>query len=75
MPDSTGKLADPAFRRNRASKAALTRTTPDYHLNRVRQIVEETRRAQGLPPVVVDDLTLGRIAALLAASEPTRRAA
>mgnify|MGYP003620449489 CR=1 FL=1 len=68
MPDSPGgdKVADPEFRRARASKAGRARTTPEYHLDRVRSMVVASREAQGLPPVVTDELTLGRIAAILA---------
>lgn len=65
MPAPTGKLADPAWRHNRARKAAEARTTPDYHLDRVRDLVEQSRVSQGLPPTVVDELTLGEIADLL----------
>lgn len=69
MPDSpsrTGsKLADPEWRRDRARKAGQARTTPDYHLARIREIVSTTRAEQGLPPTTLDDLTLGRVAELL----------
>ena len=65
MPESTGKLADPTWRHERASKAARTRTTGDYHLTRVRELVTRSRAAQGLGPVVTDDLTLGEIASLI----------
>lgn len=68
MPESTrsvGKLADPEWRRERASKAGRSRTTPEYHLDRIREIVERTRAEQGLPPVVVDELTLARVAELV----------
>jgi hypothetical protein len=61
----SSKLADPAWRHERARKAAAARTTPDYYLDRVRALVERTRQEQGLPPVIVDDLTLGKIAELL----------
>jgi len=50
------------------------------HLARIRETVSTTRAAQGLPPVTVDDLTLGRVAELLRVSTkkagmspPTRR--
>lgn len=65
---STGKLADSEWRRDRASKAGRTRTTPEYHLARVREMVAKSREAQGLPAVVTDELTLGRIADLLTSS-------
>jgi hypothetical protein len=65
----TGKLADPAWRQARAAKAGRARTTGSYHLNRVRDLVTRSRAAQGLGPVVTDDLTLGEIAALLEAAE------
>lgn len=68
MPENhVGKLADPEWRRSRAKKAGQARTTPDYHLNRIREIVAATRAEQGLPPVVVDDLTLRRVAELVSA--------
>lgn len=35
MTRSTGKLADPAFRRERAAKAARTRTSIDHHIEKV----------------------------------------
>lgn len=44
------------------------RPPEEASINRVRQIVAKTRSEQGLPPVALDDLTLGRVAALLAAS-------
>lgn len=56
---------DPAVAHERATKAARARTTPDYHLAKVREIVERTRAEQGLPPVVTDDLTLGRVSDIL----------
>lgn len=66
MPEPLGgKLADPQWRRDRARKAGQSRTTPEYHLSRIREIVETTRAKQGLPPVVVDELTLGRVAELV----------
>jgi hypothetical protein len=66
MPGSlTGKLADPAWRQARAAKAARARTTGSYHLDRVRDLVTSSRAAQGLPPTVTDDLTLGEIAVLI----------
>ena len=60
---STGseKLADPEWRQERASRAGRARTTPEYHLDHVREIVRQTRAAQGLPPVIVEDLTIGRV--------------
>ena len=79
MPDSpsgTGsKLADPQWRQDRARKAGQARTTPDYHLTRLREIVSTTRAAQGLPPVTVDDLTLGRVAELLRVAATGKKAA
>lgn len=60
-----GKLADPEWRRERARKAGRSRTTPEYHLDRIREIVETTRAEQGLPPIVVDQLTLARVAELV----------
>lgn len=69
MPEAVGKLADPEWRRQRARKAGVTRTTPKYHLDRVRAMVEASRVAQGLEPVVVDELTLGRIGELLRVDE------
>ena len=65
MPAPTGKLADPAWRHKRARKAAEARTKPEYHLDLVRDLVEQSRARQGLPPVVADELTLGTIAELL----------
>lgn len=67
MPDarSGDKLADPAWRRARARAAAHARTTPEYHLEQLRAAVAESRAAQGLPPIVTDDLTLARVADLL----------
>jgi hypothetical protein len=66
MPGNPGvsseKLADPEWRRSRASRAGRARTTPEYHLAHVREIVRQTRAAQGLPPVIVEDLTIGRVA-------------
>lgn len=68
MPTNpTSNLADPAWRRARAKKAGEARTTPEYHLERIREIVKRTRTEQGLPPTVVDSLTLGSIAQLIAA--------
>jgi hypothetical protein len=71
MPEtpSTGseKLADPEWRRSRASRAGRARTTPEYHLSHVREIVKQTRAAQGLPPVIVEDLTIGRVAEMFRA--------
>lgn len=39
--------------------------TRDFQLDRIREIVMTTRAAQGLPPITVDQLTLGRVAELL----------
>jgi hypothetical protein len=64
-----GKLSDPDWLRERASKAGKSRTTPDYHLARITEIVERTRAEQGLPPVVVDELTLANVAALVRSSK------
>jgi hypothetical protein len=69
MPESSrlvgGKLADPEWRRSRARKAGRARTTPLYHLERLREVVETTRAEQGLPPTVTDALALGYLAELL----------
>jgi hypothetical protein len=65
MPEPTAKLADPAWRQARAAKAGRARTTGSYHVSRVRDLVERSRAAQGLPPTVVDRLTLGQIADLI----------
>ena len=67
MPDQDNvgrKLDDPAWRRDRARKAGSSRTTPQYHLDKLRAAVAESRAKQGLPPTVADDLTLGRLAEL-----------
>lgn len=66
MPDKdiVGKLDDPAWRRARARTAARARTTPEYHLERLRSAVAESRAKQGLPPTITDELTLGRVAEL-----------
>lgn len=66
MPNNpSSRLADPAWRTARAKKAGAARTTPDYHLERIRDLVARTRAEQGLPDIVVDDLTLGRVAEIL----------
>ena len=66
MPDeNAGKLGDPTWRRARASAAGRARTTPEYHLARIRAAVVESRAKQGLGPVITDDLTLRRVAELL----------
>jgi hypothetical protein len=36
-----------------------------YNLDRIRELVVASRAAQGLPPVIVDELTLGRVAEIL----------
>jgi hypothetical protein len=61
----TGRLADPEFRHDRAAKAARSRTTPEYHVRRIRDLVDKTRAEQGLPPHVTDPLTLARVAEIL----------
>jgi hypothetical protein len=65
MPEPAGKLSDPEWRRARATKAAHARTTGTYHVSRVRELVKGSRAAQGLPPTIVDELTLGQVAELL----------
>ena len=60
-----GKLADPDFRHDRASRAGRSRTTPEYHVSRIRAIVDKTRAEQGLPPHVTDPLTLAKVADIL----------
>ncbi len=66
MPDPVRRRnVDPVVAHERAVKAAQARTSPRYHLARVREVVEASRAAQGLPPTVVDALTLGQVAALL----------
>lgn len=75
-PDAGGgKLADPEWRRSRASKAGRARTTPDYHLDRIRELVARTRAEQGLDAVVVDELTLGHVAELLRGADATHAVA
>lgn len=64
-PSLPRKLDDPEWRQARARKAGSARTTPDYHLDRIRELVARTRAAQGLPEVVVDDLTLSKVAEIL----------
>jgi hypothetical protein len=64
-PTITGSITDPEFRRKRARHAAKARTSPAYHIGRVRDLVTSSRAAQGLPPVVTDELTLGQIAELI----------
>lgn len=79
MPEApcgnSGKLADPEWRKARARKAGQARTSPEYHLARIREIVERTRAKQGLPPVVADELTLARIAELVRAASLQKEAA
>lgn len=67
------KLDDPNWRRERARTAARSRTSGPYHLAKVREIVERTRAEQGLPPVVTDELTLGRVADLFKLAPSTPR--
>ena len=67
-PGKSGKLNDPEWLRQRAHNAAVARTTPEYHLDRVRDFVARSRSEQGLEPLVVDDLTLGQAATLLGVS-------
>lgn len=70
MSATSRRRIDPAVARERASKAGRSRTTPGYHLGKVRELVERTRAEQGLPPVVTDDLTLGRVAEIFRLAEP-----
>ena len=59
---STAKLADPEWRHERATKAALARTTLDYHIQQVinrapalsDELVEELRQLL-LPPAAPSD--------------------
>lgn len=64
-PAITGSITDPEFRHRRAAHAAKARTSPAYHLDKIRELVEASRAAQGLPPTIVDSLTLDQIAALI----------
>ena len=66
-----GKLADPIFRRERATKAAVARTTPDYHLTKLEEHVRAV--AEGLPPLT--DAQRQRLAALLRPSDTGAAAA
>lgn len=75
MSEYVGKLADPDWRTARARKAGQARTSPEYHMSRIREIVTTTRAAQGLPPVVVDELTLARVAELVQAASKRKEVA
>jgi hypothetical protein len=66
---------DPVVAHERAVKAAQARTSPRYHLSRVRDLVEASRAAQGLPTTVVDHLTLGQVATLIEGGGPNGEAA
>ena len=60
MPASfPGKLADPAFRRERARRAATTRTSLDHHIQKVVDAAptltaEQIERLRALLPVARD---------------------
>jgi hypothetical protein len=62
---AASKTLTPEQRHARASKAARARTTPEYHVSRIRDIVDRTRAEQGLPPHVTDPLTLAKVADIL----------
>jgi hypothetical protein len=57
---STGRLADPEFRRERASKAGRARTSVDYHIQKLIESAptptpEQAERLRAwLPPVAED---------------------
>jgi hypothetical protein len=70
MPTTyAGKLADPAWRHDRAVKAGRAsvkaRTTPEGLVATLREIVDRTRAEQGLPPHITDPLTLSTVADIL----------
>jgi hypothetical protein len=60
MPASlTGKLADPAFRTERARRAAATRTSLDHHIQKVVDAAptltaEQIERLRALLPVALE---------------------
>ena len=48
----------------------VPRTSPGYyHLDRIRDIVTRSRAEQGLPPGIVDELTLRQVAAVFRLAE------
>lgn len=58
MPVHTGKLTDPIWRQARAAKAARARTTPEYHLTRLREFAAR----RGVTNDDLDALTLANVA-------------
>jgi hypothetical protein len=44
---------------------ARTRSSPEWHLKKIRDLVDASRRQQGLPEHIVDALTLAKVASLL----------
>jgi hypothetical protein len=55
------KLDDPQWRRERARKARAAQDTPDYHIDRIRQIADTIK---------LSDEQLARIAVLLRPDRP-----
>jgi hypothetical protein len=60
MPEYTGKLADPAFRRERARRAATTRNSVDFHIKKVVEAApsltaDQVERLRSLLPEGGDD--------------------
>lgn len=62
MSPTAGKLADPEFRRERARKAAVARTSPDHH---IQQVIDRA-------PALTDE-QVERIRALLGLGRPVAR--
>ena len=60
---------DPEVAHVRAQKAGRARTTTEYHVRKIREIVDRTRTEQGLPPHVTDELTLAKVADILRLGE------
>jgi len=61
----------PAKAHERAKKARAAQSTPQYHVSRIRAIVDRSRAEQGLPPHVTDPLTLSAVADILRLSAHT----